>query len=226
MLEETLRVAKIVDPSKVKGGSVQVGSKVKLSDIEFDEEVEYSIVGSLESNPNAGLISNESPIGKAIIGKKVGDKVMIETPAAAMTADRFAAEADFFSIGSNDLIQYTIAADRSNERVGHLYQPGHPSVLRLIKYTVSEAVKQNIPVSVCGQIAEDTAMVPFLLGLGVNELSMSPGAMPLVKKLIRSLSMHECGELSEKAMQCSNSTDVMLLSRQMIARCAPELLDL
>ncbi len=152
--------------------------------------------------------------------------VMIETPAAALTADRFATEADFFSIGSNDLIQYTIAADRSNERVAHLYQPGHPAILRLIRFTVEEALKQNIPVAVCGQIAEDFSMVPFLVGLGVNELSMSPGAMPLVKKLIRSLSMHECGELSEKAMQCSNSTDVMLLSRQMIARCAPELQDL
>jgi phosphotransferase system enzyme I (PtsI) len=152
--------------------------------------------------------------------------VMIETPAAALTADRFALEADFFSIGSNDLIQYTIAADRSNERVAHLYQPGHPAILRLIRFTVEEALKQNIPVAVCGQIAEDIAMIPFLVGLGVNELSMSPGAMPLVKKLIRSLSMHECGELAEKAMHCDNSADVMQLSRQMIARCAPELLDL
>lgn len=84
MLEETLRVAKIVDPKKVKNDKVAVGSKVKLLDIEFDEEVEYSIVGSLESNPNAGLISNESPIGKAIIGKKVGDMVQISTPAGTI----------------------------------------------------------------------------------------------------------------------------------------------
>ena len=81
MLEETLKVAKIVDLGAVKKDSVAVGCKVKLLDVEFDEEVEYSIVGSLESNPNAGLISNESPIGKAIMGKKVGDKVMVETPA-------------------------------------------------------------------------------------------------------------------------------------------------
>ena len=81
MLEETLRVAKIVDLGAVKGDTVVVGSKVKLLDIEFEDEEEYSIVGSLESNPNAGLISNESPIGKAIIGKKVGDIVEITTPA-------------------------------------------------------------------------------------------------------------------------------------------------
>lgn len=81
MLEETLRIAKIVDMSAIKSDMVVVGSKVKLLDIEFDEELEYSIVGSLESNPNAGLISNESPIGKAIMGKKKGDKVVVETPA-------------------------------------------------------------------------------------------------------------------------------------------------
>ena len=81
MLEETLRVAKIVEVGAIKSDVVIVGSKVKLLDIEFDEEVDYTIVGSLESNPNAGLISNESPIGKAIMGKKVGDKVEIETPA-------------------------------------------------------------------------------------------------------------------------------------------------
>ena len=81
MLEETLRVAKIVDPKSIKRDKIAVGSKVKLLDIEFDEEVEYSIVGSLESNPNAGLISNESPIGRAIMGKKVGEMVFVETPA-------------------------------------------------------------------------------------------------------------------------------------------------
>ncbi|MBO5668359.1 MAG: phosphoenolpyruvate--protein phosphotransferase [Lentisphaeria bacterium] len=152
--------------------------------------------------------------------------VMIETPAAAMIADRFAVEADFFSIGSNDLIQYTIAADRSNERVGHLYRPAHPAVLRLIKYTVGEAVKQNIPVAVCGQIAEDMTMVPFLLGLGVNELSMSPGSMPLVKKLVRSFSMHECAELVDKALQCNDSAEVTKLSADMIRRLVPELADI
>lgn len=84
MLEETLRVAKIVDKKRVKSDTVSVGNKVKLYDEEFDEEVEYSIVGSLESDPNKGLISNESPIGKAIMGKKVGEKVEIETPSGTI----------------------------------------------------------------------------------------------------------------------------------------------
>ncbi len=180
----------------------------------------------LEARKIIGELKNELTSQGVPFNDAIPLGVMIETPAAALTADRFALEADFFSIGSNDLIQYTIAADRSNERVAHLYQPGHPAILRLIRFTVEEALKQNIPVAVCGQIAEDLSMIPFLVGLGVNELSMSPGSMPLVKKLIRSLSMHECGELAEKAMLCNNSTDVMQLSRQMIARCAPELLDL
>lgn len=149
--------------------------------------------------------------------------VMIETPAAAMIADKFAREADFFSIGTNDLIQYTIAADRTNERVAHLYRPGHPAVLRLIKYTVEEAVKQNIPVSVCGQTAEDLTMIPFLVGLGVNELSMSPGAMPLVKKLIRTLSMAECVELVSSAFECDNSVEVVEMSQKLIRKLVPEL---
>ena len=152
--------------------------------------------------------------------------VMIETPAAAMVADRFAREADFFSIGTNDLVQYTIAADRSNERVAHLYRPGHPAVLRAIKFTVEEAEKQNIPVSVCGQTAEDINMIPVLLGLGVNELSMSPASMPLVKSLIRKLAMHECVELVEKALQCDHSHEVIALTQAIIRQRAPELLEI
>lgn len=151
--------------------------------------------------------------------------VMIETPAAALSAERFAREADFFSIGTNDLIQYTIAADRTNERVAHLYRPGHPAILRLIRYTVEEAVKQNIPVSVCGQTAEDLTMIPFLVGLGVNELSMSPAAMPLVKKLIRTLSMAECVELVKTALQ-TDSMNVIELSEKMIRRLLPELIEI
>lgn len=152
--------------------------------------------------------------------------VMIETPAAAMIADYFAREADFFSIGTNDLIQYTMVADRSNERVSHLYRPGHPAVLRLIKHTVEEAVKQNIPVSVCGQTAEDISMIPLLIGLGVNELSMSPGSMPVIKRLVRKLSMHECAELVDKVLCSENSTEAIEMSRAVIRREAPELADL
>ena len=149
--------------------------------------------------------------------------VMIETPAAALSAGSFAREADFFSIGTNDLIQYTIAVDRTNERVGHLYRPGHPAVLALIKNTVEAAARENIPVSVCGQTAEDILMAPLLIGLGVNELSMSVGAMPVLRRLIRQMSMNECRQLVDQALKCDSSAEVLALSRKMILRCAPEL---
>ena len=110
--------------------------------------------------------------------------------------------------------------------MAHLYRPGHPAVLRAIKFTVEEAEKQNIPVSVCGQTAEDINMIPVLLGLGVNELSMSPASMPLVKSLIRKLAMHECVELVEKALQCDHSHEVIALTQAIIRQRAPELLEI
>jgi phosphotransferase system enzyme I (PtsI) len=180
------------------------------------EETKQIIAGLKEQLSAEGVpFSDSVPLG-----------VMIETPAAAMVADRFARAADFFSIGTNDLVQYTLVADRSNERVAHLYRPAHPSVLRLIKYTVEEAEKQNIPVSVCGQTAEDMAMIPILIGLGVNELSMSPAAMPVVKSLVRRLSMHECAELVDKALACDNSEEVMQYSQEIIRARAPELMEI
>ena len=152
--------------------------------------------------------------------------VMIETPAAAMIAGALARQSAFFSIGTNDLIQYTLATDRSNERVGHLYRPGHPAVLRMIRETVRAARDNNIPVTVCGQTAEDMTMTPLLIGLGVNELSMSVGAMPLVRRTIRQLAMRECAALAEKALGCESSEQVLRLSREIIRRCVPELADM
>ncbi len=152
--------------------------------------------------------------------------VMIETPAAALIAGALAKKADFFSIGTNDLIQYTMATDRSNERVGHLYRPGHPAVLRLIKESVNAAKEENIPVTICGQTAEDMFMTPLLIGLGVNELSMPVGAMPLLRRTIRQLSMRECVELVAKALDCESSAEVMTLSGEMVRRCVPELADI
>ena len=148
---------------------------------------------------------------------------MIETPAAAMIADALAKHAAFFSIGTNDLIQYTLATDRGNERVRHLYRPGHPAVLRMIRETVAAARRHNIPVTVCGQTAEDLSMTPLLIGLGINELSMTVGAMPLLRRTIRQLSMRECVELTGQAMECESSEQVLALTRKMIRRCVPEL---
>ena len=152
--------------------------------------------------------------------------IMIETPAAALIADRYAGEVDFFSIGTNDLIQYTMAVDRSNERVANLYRPAHPAILRLIKMSVDAAKKANIPVSVCGQMAESVSLTPLLVGLGVDELSMPSASLHAQRRMIRSLSRYECEALVEKAFSCANAAEVTALTDEMISRCAPEMKEL
>ena len=114
---------------------------------------------------------------------------MIEVPGAALAADALAAEADFFSIGTNDLIQYTLAIDRTDEQVAHLYNPLHPAVLRLIQFAVEAAARRGIPISVCGEMAGDPRYSALLLGLGLRELSMAPRNIPRVKQRIRGLDM-------------------------------------
>jgi phosphotransferase system enzyme I (PtsI) len=114
---------------------------------------------------------------------------MIEVPGAALAADALAAEADFFAIGTNDLIQYTLAIDRSNEQVAALYNPLHPAVLRLVQFAVEAAERRAIPVSVCGEMAGDPRYAALLLGLGLRSLSMAPGNIPRLKRRIRGLDM-------------------------------------
>jgi phosphotransferase system enzyme I (PtsI) len=114
---------------------------------------------------------------------------MIEVPGAALAADALAADADFFAIGTNDLVQYTLAIDRSDEEVAHLYNPLHPAVLRLIQFAIEAALRHRMPVSVCGEIAGDPRYTALLLGLGLRNLSMSPRNIPRVKQRIRSLDM-------------------------------------
>ncbi|MBT3605777.1 MAG: phosphoenolpyruvate--protein phosphotransferase, partial [Candidatus Latescibacteria bacterium] len=111
--------------------------------------------------------------------------VMIEVPSAAVVADQLAQEADFFSIGTNDLIQYTLAVDRGNEQVAYLFDPYHPAVLRLIKHVIDVGHEHQIPVSVCGEMAGDPIASLLLIGLGIDSLSMTPRALPEVKQMIR-----------------------------------------
>src|SRR5204862_7899460 len=109
---------------------------------------------------------------------------MIEVPGAALAADALAAEADFFSIGTNDLIQYTLAIDRGDEQVAHLYNPLHPAVLRLVQFTIEAALRARIGVAVCGEMAGDPRYTALLLGLGIRDLSMAPGNISRVKRRI------------------------------------------
>jgi len=137
---------------------------------------------------------------------KVG--IMIEIPSAAMMADYLAEKADFFSIGTNDLIQYTMAADRGNHRVARYYMGHHPSVLRLIQMTVSAAHKNNIPVSVCGEMAGSKTMTPFLVGLGVDELSMVPTQLPAIADWISRFKFVDAKRFSSRVIRLTTADKV------------------
>ncbi|HSE83732.1 MAG TPA: phosphoenolpyruvate--protein phosphotransferase, partial [Thermodesulfobacteriota bacterium] len=127
--------------------------------------------------------------------------VMIETPSAAVMAKEIAEEVDFLSIGTNDLIQYTLAVDRINEHVSYLFNPFHPAVLRLIKGTIEMAAAKGIPVGVCGETAGQLSFVPLLIGMGVNELSMNVHAIPKVKKFLNSVTERESKEIVTQALK-------------------------
>jgi len=151
--------------------------------------------------------------------------VMIEVPSAAVCADLLAPHADFFSIGTNDLIQYTVAVDRVNPHVAALYRPTHPAVIRLIKNTVDAGRANGIWTGVCGEMAGDIRLTPLLIGLGIEELSVSPGILPKIGHVIRSLSYEECVSTANEALKQTNSLQILDLSLSMARRCYPDLMD-
>jgi len=150
---------------------------------------------------------------------------MIEIPSAALIADVLGTRVKFFSIGSNDLIQYTLAADRTNEKVSHLYEPTHPAIIRLIKTTVEAAHRHGIWASVCGEIAGDPVMTALLVGLGVDELSAAPTVVAPVKYMVRRLKMEEARALAEFALQCESSTEIYARCRELAQQTAPSLFE-
>lgn len=125
---------------------------------------------------------------------------MIETPSAALVADLLTDHCSFFSIGTNDLIQYTLAVDRDNDRISHMYQPNHPAVLRLIHHAIRAAVAKNIPISICGEMGGDPLYVPLLLGMGINGLSVTPGSLPEVKYIIRQIETENVQHLAKSIL--------------------------
>ncbi len=137
---------------------------------------------------------------------KIG--IMVEVPSVALALDQFCDICDFFSIGTNDLIQYLLAVDRTNETVAQLYRPEHPSVLRTIRYVIETSQAANVPVSMCGEMAGDPLFVLFLLGLGLRNFSVSPPQIPEVKKIIRTSSLESARKVADNVMSLSSARDV------------------
>ncbi len=135
--------------------------------------------------------------------------IMIETVSAALISDVLAKEVDFFSIGTNDLVQYTLAVDRVNERISHMYQPAHPSILHLIDRIVQSAHSNNIRVGMCGEMASEPIYTPILIGLGIDELSMSPVALPIIKKVVRSIKLTPAKNLLRDVLKLSTAREVV-----------------
>jgi phosphotransferase system enzyme I (PtsI) len=148
---------------------------------------------------------------------------MIETPSAAIVADSLAKRVRFFSIGTNDLIQYSLAVDRMNEKIAHLYEPTHPAIVRLIKTTVDAAHKHNVRVTVCGEMAGDPVLAPLLLGLGVDELSAAPSLVPSLKFLIRRLKLSQARELAAFALECESASEILARCQELAREIAPGL---
>lgn len=150
---------------------------------------------------------------------------MIEIPSAALIADSLARRLKFFSIGTNDLIQYTLAVDRMNEKIAHLYEPTHPAIIRLIKATVDAARRNKIPVSICGEMAGDPVLTPLLMGLGIDELSVAPPVVPQIKFMIRRLKLSEAQALAEFALNSESGSEILARCQDLARQAAPSLFE-
>ena len=152
--------------------------------------------------------------------------IMVETPSAALFAEHLARKVDFFSIGTNDLVQYTMAVDRGNEKVATLYRPAHPVILMLINNIVKAADAAGIWVGVCGEMASDPRFIPLLVGLGVQELSMSTGALGAARRVVRSLRMFEAEKFAQDAMKCADHRQVLEMADSLLQRIAPDIVSI
>ena len=176
-------------------------------------KIMFPMISGLDELRSAMSIWNECKEELRRNGSTFGEDTevgaMIEIPSAAISADILAREVGFFSIGTNDLIQYALAVDRVNERIAHLYEPTHPAVLRLLKMIADAAHANDIWVGVCGEMAGDIALVPLLLGLGMDELSASATLVPRVKRAVQSLAIAECGQLVDEALKLQTPSEIL-----------------
>ena len=186
-----------------------------------DIHIMYPMIASVEEVKQANAMLDECKEELTAEGKefnkdiKVG--IMIEVPAAAVISPILAKYVDFFSIGTNDLCQYTLAVDRMNESIGSLYQPLHPGVLRLIKHVIDASHEQGKFTGMCGELASDPVATMILLGLGLDEFSMTASSIPLIKKILRSVSKAECEEVANKALAMDTAEEITEYAKSVLA---------
>ena len=197
--------------------------------VEGNIKMMYPMISGLDELNQANALLEECrrelrteriPFGEAL---ETG--AMIEIPSAVLTADSLAKRVKFLSIGTNDLIQYSLAVDRLNEKIAHLYEPTHPAIVRLIKATVEAGRRNGIWVGLCGEMAGDPALVPLLLGLDVDELSAAFSVVPQVKFLIRRLKLSEARQLADFALNCESGSEILARSQALARRIAPGLFE-
>ena len=182
----------------------------------------FPMISGIEELEQALALLNEARAEctkkKQAFAKRIETGVMIETPAAAMVTDILADRSDFFSIGTNDLIQYTLAVDRGNERVSYLSEPYHPAILRLLKRTIDAAHKKGIKAAMCGELAGDPSATALLLGMGLDDFSMSVSAIPRVKEIIRGTSMKSCKALAAKCLRGRSVAEIRAAAESWMAK--------
>lgn len=187
----------------------------------------YPMISGLEELMQANAILEDTKKELRKEGIAFDDNIevgaMIEIPSAALTADILAREADFFSIGTNDLIQYALAVDRVNEKIAYLYEPAHPAVLLLVKNIIEAGHRAGIWVGMCGEMAGDVYMTLILLGFGLDEFSTSSVAVPEIKRIIRSVNMDQAKEIAQQAITLSTGKEVEKFARRKLKEVVPDL---
>lgn len=190
-------------------------------------KVMYPMISGLDELQKANAIldevKKELKKGSIKFDEDIEVGAMIEVPSAALTSDILAREVDFFSIGTNDLIQYSLAVDRVNEKIAYLYEPAHPAVLRLIESIIENGHKAGIWVGMCGEMAGDITMTLILLGLGLDEFSTSPINIPEIKRIIRSVTMRQAKEIAKKAITLSTGKEIADYAKEKLKELVPDL---